>query len=74
MYLWQVGEIVRETLAKRPGVFKIPATGLEIFVVRGFFSAAECEGLIERIDEDLHPPGCSLMNRIRNSAPARPAT
>ena len=55
MYLWQVGEIVRETLAKRPGVFKIPATGLEIFVVRGFFSAPECEGLIERIDEDLHP-------------------
>ncbi|HEX8401022.1 MAG TPA: 2OG-Fe(II) oxygenase [Allosphingosinicella sp.] len=55
MFLWEVGEVVRNTLAKRPGVFKVPATGLEIFVVRGFFSAQECSGLIERIDTDLKP-------------------
>ena len=55
MFLWEVGETVRKTLAKRPGVFKVPATGLEIFVVRGFLSAPECAGLIERIDADLKP-------------------
>lgn len=55
MYLWEVGEQVRTTLKTRPGVFQIPATGLEIFVVRGFFSDEECDGLIERIEADLFP-------------------
>lgn len=55
MLLWEVGEVVRSTLAKRPGIFKVPATGLEIFVVRDFLSAQECSGLIERIDSDLKP-------------------
>ena len=55
MYLWQIGEVVRNTLAKRPGAIKVPATGLEIFVVRAFLSATECQGLIDRIEADLHP-------------------
>jgi prolyl 4-hydroxylase len=55
MFLWQVGEVVRNTLAKRPGVFKVPATGLEIFVARNFLTNGECEALISRIDADLHP-------------------
>ena len=55
MYLWEVGEVVRKTLAKRPDAFKVPATGLEIFVVRDFLSAEECAALIERIDSDLRP-------------------
>ncbi|HEX8443321.1 MAG TPA: 2OG-Fe(II) oxygenase [Allosphingosinicella sp.] len=57
MFLWEVGEIVRNTLAKRPGAFKVPATGLEIYVVRNFLSAQECAGLIKRIDSDLKPSG-----------------
>jgi prolyl 4-hydroxylase len=55
MFLWEVGEVVRNTLAKRQGAFKVPATGLEIFVVRDFFSAQECAALIGRIDSDLKP-------------------
>jgi prolyl 4-hydroxylase len=55
MFLWEVGEAVRNTLAKRQGVFKVPATGLEIFVVRDFFSREECAALIKRIDSDLRP-------------------
>jgi prolyl 4-hydroxylase len=55
MFLWEVGEVVRNTLAKRQGVFKVPATGLEIFVVRDFFSREECAALIKRIDSDLRP-------------------
>ncbi len=57
MFLWEVGEVVRRTLAKRPAAFKVPATGLEIFVVRNFLSAHECEGLMDRIDADLKPSG-----------------
>ena len=55
MYLWEIGEIVRTSLAKQPNVFQVPATGLEIFVVRSFLSEDECAGLIERIDADLKP-------------------
>jgi prolyl 4-hydroxylase len=55
LYLWEVGEIVRNTLAKRPNVFQVPATGLEIFVVRNFLGEQECKGLIERIEADLKP-------------------
>jgi prolyl 4-hydroxylase len=55
MYLWEVGETVRNTLAKRENVFQVPATGLEIFVVRGFLSEEERAGLIEKIDADLKP-------------------
>jgi prolyl 4-hydroxylase len=57
MLLWEVGEVVRKTLATRPGLFKVPATGLEIYVARDFLSADECAGLIERIDADLKPSG-----------------
>nr|WP_295373683.1 2OG-Fe(II) oxygenase [uncultured Sphingosinicella sp.] len=55
MYLWEIGETVRNTLATRENVFQVPATGLEIFVVRGFLGEEECAGLIERIDADLKP-------------------
>jgi len=55
MYLWEIGEIVRSTLAKRPDVFQVPATGLEIFVVRRFLDDEQCDGLVARIDSDLKP-------------------
>ena len=38
MFLWEIGETVRNMLASRPNVFQIPANGLEIFVVRGFLT------------------------------------
>jgi prolyl 4-hydroxylase len=55
MYLWEIGEIVRNALAGQPNAFQIPATGLEIFVVRGFLGEDECDGLVQRIDRDLKP-------------------
>jgi len=55
MYLREIGEIVRNTLAKRPDVFQVPATGLEIFVVRRFLDDEQCDGLVARIDSDLKP-------------------
>lgn len=55
MHLWEVGETVRKTLLARDGLFQIPATGIEIFVVRQFLSEEECAELIGRIDLDLKP-------------------
>jgi prolyl 4-hydroxylase len=55
MHLWEVGEAVRNTLKQRNGLFQIPATGLEIWVAKGFFPDEECEALIERIEADLKP-------------------
>ena len=57
MYLWEIGEIVRGTLATRATLFHVPATGLEIFIARSFLSEKECAGLIDRIDRDLKPSG-----------------
>ena len=57
MYLWEIGEIVRGTLAKRPNAIRVPADGLEIYVVKGFLSEQERTGLIGRIDRDLKPSG-----------------
>ena len=57
MYLWEIGEIVRGTLATRANLFHVPATGLEIFIARSFLSEKECAGLIDRIDRDLKPSG-----------------
>ena len=57
MYLWEIGEIVRGTLATRANLFHVPATGLEIFIARSFLSEKECAGLIDRSDRDLKPSG-----------------
>ena len=57
MYLWEIGEIVRGTLATRAILFHVPATGLEFFIDRSFLSEKECAGLIDRIDRDLKPSG-----------------
>lgn len=57
MYLWEIGEIVRGTLATRANLFHVPATGLEIFIARSFLSEKECAGLVDRIDRDLKPSG-----------------
>ncbi|HEX8261833.1 MAG TPA: 2OG-Fe(II) oxygenase, partial [Allosphingosinicella sp.] len=48
---------VRERVLKTPNAFKIPAQGLDIFVVRQFLTPAECGEVIELIDKDRIPSG-----------------
>jgi prolyl 4-hydroxylase len=49
------GLAVRQRLLLAPNALKIPAQGLDIFVVRGFLSREECARVIERIDQDRAP-------------------
>lgn len=42
-------------LAATPGVQRVPARELELFVVRGFLDPATCTGMIERIDAQRRP-------------------
>ncbi len=44
-----------ERLLATPGVQKVPARELELYVVRGFLDGAACADLIERIDERRRP-------------------
>ena len=53
----QIGVSVKEKLLKTPGVFKIPAQGLDVFVLRDFLTPAECARLCEMIDADRKPSG-----------------
>jgi prolyl 4-hydroxylase len=53
----QIGTSVKSRLMSRPGVFKIPAQGLDVFVVRDFLTHAECARLCEMIDADRRPSG-----------------
>jgi len=57
MYRMQVGAYVKGRLSRLPGVFKIPAQGLDIFVLRDFLTPAECKSLCELIDADRQPSG-----------------
>jgi prolyl 4-hydroxylase len=57
LYRMQIGTFVRERVLRTPNAFKIPAQGLDIFVVRGFLSAGECDSVIELIDKDRVPSG-----------------
>jgi prolyl 4-hydroxylase len=42
-------------LGSTPGVQRVPARELELYVVRNFLDAATCAGLIERIDDRRRP-------------------
>jgi prolyl 4-hydroxylase len=53
----QIGDFVKGRLMRTPGAFKIPAQGLDIFVVRDFLSHQECEQLIQLVDQDRRPSG-----------------
>lgn len=53
--LKKVGEVVRKRLCSDPGVYRIPVDGLEIFGVADFFTAAECNRLIEAVDAVARP-------------------
>jgi prolyl 4-hydroxylase len=55
MYKAEIGRWVRDRLGRTPGALKLPATGLDIFVVPGFLDAAECEALIGMIDVGRQP-------------------
>jgi prolyl 4-hydroxylase len=57
IYRMQIGVSVRERLLRTPGAFKIPAQGLDIFVVRDFLTHDECAQLIRLIDSDRKPSG-----------------
>lgn len=53
--LARIGEQVRARLEATPAAAKVPATNLDMYVVRDFLSAEECAELIELIDADVKP-------------------
>jgi prolyl 4-hydroxylase len=55
MYRMEIGAAVRDRLMQVQGIFKVPAPGLDIFVVKNFLTAAECQALMKRIDADKQP-------------------
>jgi prolyl 4-hydroxylase len=57
IYRMQIGAYVKERLLRTPKAFKIPAQGLDIFVVREFLSPKECGDVIALIDQDRVPSG-----------------
>ena len=57
IYRMQIGAWVKDRLKRTPNAFQIPAQGLDIFVVRDFLSKAECDQVIEKIDQDRVPSG-----------------
>jgi prolyl 4-hydroxylase len=57
LYRMQIGEFVKGRLQRTPGAFKVPAQGLDIFIVRDFLTVAECAEVIALIDKDRVPSG-----------------
>jgi hypothetical protein len=57
-----------------PGVMKVPANGLDIFVKRDFLTRMNAPDLIKLIDAECYPPKCWHRPQIRNSGPATAAT
>ena len=54
-YKIAIGDWVKRRLVQMPGVMKIPANGLDIFVKRDFLTPDECDGLIRLIDPECFP-------------------
>lgn len=50
-----LGQQVRRRLTRNPAVAVAGQAGLEIFAVNGFANAAECAGLVARIDTNARP-------------------
>lgn len=46
---------VRARLSRVPGLLKLPAPGVEMYVLRDFLTAKECAALIALIDRDREP-------------------
>lgn len=55
MYRADIGNWVKSRLLHKPHAMKIPALGLDIFVVRDFLTQKECDALVARIDVDRQP-------------------
>lgn len=66
LYRMQVGAWVSSRLQRAPNSLKIPAQDLDLYVVRDFLNAKECQFLIERIDADRVP---STILAARESDP-----
>ncbi len=49
------GSVISQRLSATPGALKLPAHGLDIFVVRDFLSEKECAALVARIDAHRQP-------------------
>lgn len=56
-YLAGVGSSVRTRLDPHPQAQKLPAEGLELYLVRRFVDEDEAAGLVALIDRDLYPSG-----------------
>jgi prolyl 4-hydroxylase len=54
-YRAAIGAYVRDRLSRTPGVMKLPAKGLDIFLAREFLAPGECEEMIGHIDRGLRP-------------------
>lgn len=54
-YRIRIGEAVKARLVANPMAMKIPSDVLDIFVVRDFLTAKECEGLVKLIDAERIP-------------------
>ena len=50
-----IGQMIVQRLLDYPGAFRLPAVNLDIFVIRDFLTADECNGLIEMIDTHREP-------------------
>lgn len=51
----KIGAMVAQRLLSNPDAFKVPAIGLDLFVVRDFLPAKECVGLMRMIDRKRKP-------------------
>ena len=60
--LAEFGRIVRNRLDANTRAFKMPSDKFEIYVVRDYFSPAECQSVIDRINADLKPSGILALN------------
>jgi prolyl 4-hydroxylase len=56
-YRMQIGAWVKERLLRTPNSMKLPAQGLDIFVVRNFLDKKQCDQLIALIDKGRQPSG-----------------
>ncbi|HEY0028021.1 MAG TPA: 2OG-Fe(II) oxygenase [Allosphingosinicella sp.] len=57
LYRMQIGAWVKDRMKRTPNTIQIPAQGLDIFVVRDFLGKAECDQVIDKIDQDRVPSG-----------------
>ena len=54
-YKAAIGASVAQRLARNPMGFKIPSNDIDIFVIRNFLTAQECQGLVRKIDRERVP-------------------